>query len=455
MRSTLLPASVLVMAACTPSEEIVQVIEENSPPIAVAGNDITQTADSTVGLDGGGSYDPDQDKILYHWDFDRVPEGSTVADRENPFPDNHSQTSATEFRPDLAGIYIIKLTVEDEHGLSSDPDFVVVSIEEGTLPVADAGADSEGDEGDSFTLDGSLSYDPLGRDLSYAWSFAQVPDGSSASLSGADSASASFTADVGGVYIAALVVNNGISSSTPDTTIIRVSSANPEPPTALAGDDIEAEDCTLIDLDGSGSYDPNGDDIESLWSVQKVPEDSTVDDDNITDRTAGETQIWVDSHGDYTLTLTVTDGQEWSQPDIMAISATQRSYNTEPTVDAGSNVAADAGEAECEESGYTYDCDTCSDVTVELGGDASAEDAEGDPITYLWEVVSGDATIEDDSSLVTNVTLEDAEPTEPNECEETEYVFQVTATDCVGASSTDTVTFTATCCGVSPDTGSK
>ena len=60
-------------------------------------------------------------------------------------------------------------------------------------------------------------------------------------------------------------------------------------------------------------------------------------------------------------------------------------------------------------------------------------DADGDPLSYTWELISGDATIASANSFVTTATLEDAAPVEPNECEETEYVFQLTGEDCVGA----------------------
>ncbi len=456
MRSSFIALALVSLTACEPEEEIVaNVTPINEAPVASAGSDVSQTADSAVSLDGSASYDPDGDRIHLHWEFDRIPEGSAVNEKEAPFSVNHTEAVKTTFQPDMAGIYIVKLIVEDEKGLNSAPDFVVVSVEEGNLPVANAGVDQEGIEGDTFTLNGGSSYDPAGRDLTYAWTLGQAPDGSSATLSGADGATPSITADVGGVYIAALIVSNGVSESSPDTAILRVSSSDPQPPTASAGEDQSVEDCNYVDLDGSGSFDPNGDELEYLWSVQKVPAESGLTDSSIEDRTAVSTRLYVDEAGDYTVTLAVSDGESWSQPDIMAVSADERTFNTAPVVDAGADQGVDGGEAECEEDGYTYDCDECSDSTVDLGADAAGTDADGDPLTYLWEVVSGDATITDPTSLATTVTLEDAEPTEPSACEDTEYVFQLTATDCVGQTSTDTVTFTVTCCGVVPDTGSK
>ena len=75
-------------------------------------------------------------------------------------------------------------------------------------------------------------------------------------------------------------------------------------------------------------------------------------------------------------------------------------------------------------------------------------DAEGDPLTIEWTTGSSSASIATATSLVTNVTLEDAEPTEPGACEENDYDFELRVTDCTGASATDNVTITINCCGV-------
>ncbi len=41
-------------------------VEINSQPVANAGSDVEQDADSAVSLDGSGSYDPDGDSLVYH-----------------------------------------------------------------------------------------------------------------------------------------------------------------------------------------------------------------------------------------------------------------------------------------------------------------------------------------------------------------------------------------------------
>lgn len=439
----------LSMVACQESET--KVLSINSAPEAVAGNNITQSADSPVLLDGGGSFDPDGDDIAYHWSFHTVPENSSMMDSEDAFPGNGTTTATTSFQADETGTYVVSLLVEDENGAWSEPDSVLVTITDGQAPTAEAGDDVDTTEGETVTLDGTGSYDPMGRDLSYAWSFQAVPSGSalgSSDLDGYDTANPSFVVDAGGVYVVSLTVDNGVAQSTPDTLVVRSATAAPEAPVALAGDDQEVEDCLATELDGTASYDANGDELTYQWSLQSKPDESTATNGNFDDRTAAATTFFADVAGAYIIQLAVFDGSEWSSPDLVNLTVSERSYNSEPIVDAGNPKSTDAGEAECAEDGYTYDCEACETQTVELGDDASVTDADGDLLTYEWTVVSGNAEIADPTSLATTVTLSDAEPTEPESCEDTEYEFQLSVTDCTGATQTDTVVYTVTCCGV-------
>jgi hypothetical protein len=437
----------LAMVSCSEPESKLTTI--NSIPNADAGNDVTQSADAPVTLDGGGSYDEDGDSIAYHWSFDSLPETSNMLDSDDAFPGNGTTTATSSFQADETGTYIVQLIVEDINGAMSTPDYVVITITDGQSAIADAGADQAGVEGSMMTLDGTGSYDPMGRDLAYNWQFHATPSSSAlTALTGWDTANPTFEADAGGVYIVSLIVDNGVAQSSPDTMVARISSADPQSPVALAGDDMEVEDCLATELDGSGSYDANGDDLSFQWSVQSQPDDSAVSNASFEDRSAAVTTFFPDVAGNYILSLAVFDGTSWSSPDILNVDAAEREANADPIVDAGNPKTSDAGEAECAEDGYTYDCESCEDLTVSLGDDASVTDSDGDPLTYEWIVLSGEAEIDDSSSLVTTVTLMDVEPTEPEACEDNEYEFQLSVTDCTGSTETDTVVFTASCCGV-------
>ena len=454
MRSIPAGLSFLALVACNGSDKSdtdTTTSNPNQAPVADAGTDQTATTDGESALDGSGSYDPDGDSISYHWSFDRVPDGSTLLDKEAPFKSNHTSSAASAFTPDTTGVYIVGLMVEDQKGMKSETDYVIVTVEAGSLPIANAGADQAGLADSTFNLDGTASFDPLGRDLTYTWSFAQTPDGSAASISNADTAKSSFVADLQGAYIISLVVHNGIADSVPDTSLVSVAIEG-GPPQAVAGDDIDTEDCTAIPLDGSGSWDPDGESLTYRWALQKAPTNSSATDANFSDVAEAKPTFWADAAGSYSVTLSVYDGTNWSTPDVITLNVAERSYNSAPVVDAGSALVEDAGSATCTEDGYTYDCDDCSALTVDLGADATATDADGDPLVYYWEVLSGDATISDTASLATTTKLTGAAPTEPGVATTTDYSFQLTVTDCTGASVTDTVTITASCTGVE-DTG--
>ncbi|MDP6935473.1 MAG: PKD domain-containing protein, partial [Myxococcota bacterium] len=179
---------------CMTTPEPTVKVDTNLRPEANAGDDQELETADVVELDGSASFDPDGDPIKYHWSFDHLPEVSTLPDMENAFPGNHTATATTWFSPDAVGTYVVQLVVEDDAGLESDPDFLIVTVNASEAPVADAGTDQEGTTGELFSLDGSNSYDSKGRDLTYSWTFATVPTTSAVTeLTDGDSATPSFT----------------------------------------------------------------------------------------------------------------------------------------------------------------------------------------------------------------------------------------------------------------------
>lgn len=424
----------------------------NHTPVADAGADVSGDGSTRVGLDGTRSYDPDGDPIVWHWSFDTVPAASHLDEAEAAFLHNDSADgSTTSFLPDAAGIYVIQLVVEDASGATSAPDFVIVTIEGGEVPVAHAGPDQTGGIGDEIKLDGSASYDPLGRDLTYHWTLVSKPDASRVdTLAGSSTATPQFVADAGGVFIAALTVNNGFHDSPADTVSVFISTGDPAAPTAIAGDDItDAQDCMNLTVDGSASFDPNGDPLEYLWSLQTKPEGSATDNYSFADRTAAVTTFYPDISGTYEFSLAVNDGTEWSEPDIVQAVVSERWANTEPQVEAGDDIEVNAGNAYCSEAPYsTWECGTCRPVTVAVGGDASIVDMEGDPYVIQWSALEGDIEFTGPTDeLTTSVYLQGAQPTEPGACETTDYVLWLGATDCPQDEGGDTLVIKVKCCG--------
>jgi hypothetical protein len=452
MRAPVLLAALTFLGACTTPEQ--QLKATNNPPVADAGANITQTADRPVKIEGGGSFDPDGDAIQFGWAFDTIPTTSAIG--EIPFPGEGSTAPQTQFNADVAGTYIVKLVVTDAKGSVSTPDYVVIRVTEGSSPVANAGPDQASTlDAGVVTLDGSGSHDPLGRDLSYSWEVESAPtvSGVTALVDGTTVAP-TFTPDVGGRYVMSLTVENGFVGSEPDTMVVLVTGQDC-PPEPVAGDDTAGEDCSQIPLDGSATYDCDpGDTLTYQWDVQTKPATSSATHANFDDRTSETPNFYADVAGTYVLSLTAYDGTHWGTPDTLTLTVSERSFNTPPTANAGSPKNLAVGTADCDESGYTYACDECAAFTADLGDDATVSDGDGDAMTYLWSVVDGDATIADPTSLVTTVELEGAEPTEPAACTDTTYTFQLLVTDCTGASTTSTVTYTANCCGIA-DTGSR
>jgi hypothetical protein len=90
----------------------------NSPPVADAGLDQNVSQWDTVSLDGGGSYDPDEDPLSFSWHFESCPAAC---------PDLTGYSTATpSFTARDAGTYVLALTVNDGQTLSS-PDTVSVT----------------------------------------------------------------------------------------------------------------------------------------------------------------------------------------------------------------------------------------------------------------------------------------------------------------------------------------
>ena len=82
---------------------------------------------------------------------------------------------------------------------------------------------------------------------------------------------------IGLIYIASLVVNDGLLDSTPDTVTITTGNA---PPVASAGPDQSVNTLDLVLLDGTGSSDANSDPLAYFWSLLSTPEGSSASLDN-------------------------------------------------------------------------------------------------------------------------------------------------------------------------------
>jgi hypothetical protein len=83
-------------------------------------------------------------------------------------------------------------------------------------PIANAGEDQTVALNDEVLLDGSISQDPDGDELTFFWEIIDRPDESIAELDDGSLEAPSFSADVQGTFIVSLGVDDGLVISEPD-----------------------------------------------------------------------------------------------------------------------------------------------------------------------------------------------------------------------------------------------
>jgi hypothetical protein len=280
----------------------VTVSELNAPPVANAGVDQSVLVNAVVSLDGRDSSDANRDDVLtFTWSLMRPDGTSAVLTGVRP-----------TFTAAMTGTYTASLTVRDAVS-SSEPDAVRVVVSAvNAPPVAVITASSSVVVGTRVQLSAASSTDSNRDALTYRWSLLNKPMKATGAL--ADSAAVllnptlvnpSFIADVAGVYVLSLVVNDGLVNSDPVTLAVTASGLN-LPPVANAGAEQVVAVGAPVTLSGSASTDPNGDTLTYQWSLTTRPNSSTAALTN--PNTVGPT-FTPDLAGFYVATLTVNDSK--------------------------------------------------------------------------------------------------------------------------------------------------
>jgi hypothetical protein len=185
----------------------------NIPPRANAGPDRSAAPSGSITLDGTASRDPNNTALTYSWRIVTQPSSS------NPVLAN-ATTATPTFRADVPGVYTVALTVSDG-SLTSAADQANITVATGNLPpVANAGPDQTVTIAQVVTLNGRGSSDPNGDPLTYSWCLRGRPQGSNATLNGANTAQPTFTPDVAGSYVFCLTVTDGQSGSASDSVVV-------------------------------------------------------------------------------------------------------------------------------------------------------------------------------------------------------------------------------------------
>jgi len=229
-------------------------------------------------------------------------------------------------------------------------------------PLANAGIPQTAHPGDTVSLDGSGSSDPDGNTpLTFAWTVTAQPLGSIATLSDSTVSNPTFTFDTLGNYTVALVVTDDLGlPSLPDPVVI--STFNTSPIADAGEDQLLTALFISVQLDGTQSFDIDGDDISFAWSLT-VPAGSAA---SLDDSSSATPSFTPDVQGDYLAGLVVTDiFAAASDP----VQVTLSFENLVPVADAGGDQSVNA------------------ETLVNLDGNGSS-DANNDPLTFSWSFVS-------------------------------------------------------------------
>jgi len=349
-----------------------------APPVAHAGSAQSVITDTLVTLDASASSAAAGRTLHYAWVLSGKPAGSmaTLA-----LPDSAKPT----FTADIAGDYVLTLVVSDGKSSSAPAAVTVSASAANAAPVASAGLAQNVVAGTLVKLDASGSSDANKDALTYHWTLTARPAGSGAALSSATSLQPVFTADVAGIYVASLTVNDGKLDSAVATVSITASVLNAAP-VAHAGSAQNVVAGSRVTLNGSRSSDADGDMLSYAWSLTSRPAGSTASLQVPTSRYPAFT---ADAAGIYIASLIVSDGKLASTPSTVTITA------------ARANVApvANAGEEQ-----------TVSTKSVVRLSGAASSDANGDRLTYLWEITSkprlSNAKLDDPTSVAPSFTAD-------------------------------------------------
>jgi len=252
----------------------VTIVNVNHTPVADAGADRTVAEGSPVILDGGNSFDIDNDLFSYEWG--QVDNGSpavTLLGADTASPAFTAPLVGGNGAPGVVATLVFELRVDDGYpedeaapGFTSDNvvDRVTVEITNvNNQPTAKAGTDQTVNENSSVALDATTSSDPDSDTLLFSW---MQTSGPSVALAGATSATPTFTApwvNAGGANLEfEITVEDGYGGSATDRMVVHVQNIN-DPPLASAAHSTTAllwpPNHQMIAVGILGVSDPNDD----------------------------------------------------------------------------------------------------------------------------------------------------------------------------------------------------
>ncbi|RKZ60536.1 MAG: hypothetical protein DRQ99_21915, partial [Candidatus Parabeggiatoa sp. nov. 3] len=262
----------------------VNVISKNTRPTAAFVVTPTEgESPLTVTLNGSQSFDTDGSIVQYAW---------TASDGQSRVGESAQMTF------EEPGTYTISLVVTDDKddNSSNTANKTVTVVQTEVRPIARLIAlPMAGEAPLKVGLEGGESYDPDGNVVSYEWI---ASDGQRA-----DSQHAEMTFNTPGDYKIALIVtdNDGLQSTEAWRTI-KVTEGGGTPPVAIFEELPASVQASLnVDLNASGSYDPDGKIVSYAWTASNGQTTLTASGSN--------TSLKFEQVGNYTVMLTVTDDE--------------------------------------------------------------------------------------------------------------------------------------------------
>jgi hypothetical protein len=440
--------AIFAIGSCTgPDNELTQADQPDpcdGPTADIATPMISIKLGETATIVGTGTVCAEKGDPIYTWNVDAVPQGSATATSSLDL----GKPTEPSVTPDMVGTYVVSLVVSDTAGATSATEYAVIEVSSGNAkPIADCGGNQVAEVDQRVDFDGSASADPEGAALEYRWTLTAVPDCSErlpSDIYNGATAVASIVPDCSGVFLAGLVVSDGENWSEPAYCSVSVAGEN-DPPIADAGDSATLAPCTDDDfqLDGFGSYDPEGEPLTYSWSVVSAPPGTDDEEYMFNDPTLPNPIFHWTATGEWIFLLQVFDGVQWSAPDIVTLTFVDESLNEPPIANAGDDKSVSVS-PECDTSSYTWTCEDCPAKEVKIDGSMSDDPVDGDELDFHWvEVGSSDLDIVAPYSPVTEVVTPTFPATFGTTLTKT-WTMELTASDC-NAEDTDTMVITYTC----------
>ena len=235
------------------SSDTVTIVVANRAPTVTASATPPSVAVGEASQLNATASDPDGDTLTYSWAQTGGPAtASTIA---NP------NAATASFTPSAKGVYTFTVTVSDGDTGGTATANATLTVVNGAPTVTASAAPATVNVGEASQLSATAD-DPDGDTLTYSWAQTGGPAGGT--LTGASSASASFTPAAKGVYTFTVTVNDGDTGGTASAEVTLT--ARNRAPVADAGDDQTVDASSAVSLDGSGSSDPDGDAVTYLWT---------------------------------------------------------------------------------------------------------------------------------------------------------------------------------------------